>query len=271
MKELSEDNSHLKSKYSRKVWMVIGTVAVVLAILYIAAVIMLVDTRPASSPPQILDVYVSPEHPTSSDDITVTAHVVSDSSAYLQVGINYCSFFSSSRSGGSTMLPIGNDLYEIEMTRYGIPFPDGTEVWFMVIASVGYGDAVISDSYTFQVGEVLRNGPSGLTIHQVTHTPQEPTTEDDIVVTATIFSDAEITDVELSYMHFLGAYSGSGSSTMIFESGDNYTGEIAPYEPFPPMPSDGGFSEGQVFYYRVAAMDETGNTALSDVYTFTIS
>ncbi|UCD92959.1 MAG: hypothetical protein JSV43_03340 [Methanobacteriota archaeon] len=269
MKELGEDSPHLESKYSRKTWIVIGTVTVVLAILCIAVMIILVETRPAPSPPQILDVYVSPEHPTSSDEIIVTAHVVSESSSYVSVRIRYCSYFDGSGSGGRGMLSVGNDLYAARLTEHGRIFRDGTEVWFVVTASIGYGETVISESFTFQVGDVLRNGSSGLNILQVAHNPEEPTSEDSVFVTASVYSNAEISHVTLGYMQIRSLGGGGGGGSMRYQSGDNYSGDIRGHGPGGLM--EVGFVEGTVILYRVAAKDETGNTAVSNVYTFTIS
>ena len=59
------------------------------------------------------------------------------------------------------MRPMGDNRYQLQIRS---SFPDGAEVWFVVSAATDSEGPVLSENYTFQVGEVIRDGPSGLII-----------------------------------------------------------------------------------------------------------
>jgi hypothetical protein len=114
------------------------------------------------------------------------------------------------------------------------------------------------------VGTVVRNGSSGIAIAQVTQIPTDPDPLDTVVVTAQVRSQSTTLQVSFSYMAFYRNGQGSGGGTMFQDTSGNWTtgGMLMPQT----MPR---FS-GTVFYYRIAAIDGTQNTATSAVYNYTL-
>jgi hypothetical protein len=261
LREIVPEDVDISKKRSKKLWILIVSI-VIIVVVVLATVLYLVVLRPAS-PLRILSVSISPENPTSSDRVTIVAHVEGGSSLFgPSVNIHHGAYFGDGGSGGGSMIPIGNNRYQSQMRR---TIADGTEVWFIVAASTNTEGPIFSENYTFQVGEVIRDGPSDLTIEDVTQSPQEPTSLDTVVVTARIVSKSNITEVRLIDMRFFRFGGGGGSGGMQLESTDNYTGEITAHGP-----GGGGFERGTIHFYRVVAIDETGNTAVSEVYWFTV-
>lgn len=260
MREIVSEDVDMSKKRSRKLWILIGSI-IIIVVIVLATVLFLLVLRPAT-PLRILSVSISPENPTSSDKVTIVAHVEGGSSLFgPSVDLRHEVYFGGGGSMGP-MIPIGNNRYQSQTRR---PFADGTEVWYIVSASTDTEGPIFSENYTFQVGEVIRDGPSGLTIEDVTQSPQEPTSLDTVVVTARIVSKSNITDVSLFYMRFHRHGGGGGGGGMHLESTDNYTAEIGAHGP-----GGEGFERGIIHFYRVVAMDETGNTAVSEVYWFTV-
>jgi len=158
------------------------------------------------------------------------------------------------------MVSTGENRYQ---GRLG-PFINGTEVWFVVSAVSGSEGPVISSQMTLDVGTVVRNGPSGIAIAQVTRIPTNPDPLDIVVVTAQVTSQSTMLQVSFSYMAFYRNGQGSGGGSMIQDTSGNWTTGgmfVAPVMP--------RFS-GTVFYYRIAAIDGTQNTATSAVYNYTL-
>src|SRR5881396_2656265 len=136
--------------------------------------------------------------------------------------------------------------------------------WFVVSAVSGSEGPVISSQMTLDVGTVVRNGPSGIAIAQVTRIPTNPDPLDIVVVTAQVTSQSTMLQVSFSYMAFYRNGQGSGGGSMIKDTSGNWTTGgmfVAPVMP--------RFS-GTVFYYRIAAIDGTQNTATSAVYNYTL-
>ncbi len=259
LNEISAQDAHFEKKRSRRLWLVIGSIVLVVLIVLAFAAYLIIT----ASPPRILSVSFSPENPSPGEKVTVTAHVEGGSFlSSLSVRLCFGTYLSDGGGGGGTMRPMGDNRYQLQIRS---SFPDGAEVWFVVSAATDSEGPVLSENYTFQVGEVIRDGPSGLIIEHVAQSPEEPTSLDTVIVTARIVSASNITDVELVCMSFTRHGSGGGSGFMDLVSGDNYTAEIVSTRP-------GGISErGTVHLYRVAAMDETENTAVSEVYSFAIA
>jgi hypothetical protein len=223
---------------------------------------------------------------TPTDDIELVdiTHTIDDSGAIGQIQviaeitggspfggasprISYNSYFSGGSAGGSRpMESIGNDRYSTDL--YG---SNGTEIWCLIIAN----NKVIGE-YTIQVGDIERSDVSTLSITNVVQTPENPTSDiSSVKITADIDSNVNISDV--SFMKEIispsGAISGGGGGGDTHVD-NTYTFTISTY--FGGMfgmgenQEDPNFQSGSQVYYRIAAKDETGNTA---IYTdnFTIN
>ena len=248
-------------KVSRKVWAVVIAIVAVLA----AAIAGLayVVTAPGP-PPRLVSVSYSPTDPTPSDIVTV--EVVADGGSFadpLEIGLSYTSYFAGGESGGGGIGGYGVHRGSWQMG----PFPNGTEVWLIASASTRAHGATISDEVTFQVGDVLRGGPSGLRFDQVSQTPTTVTTLDDVDITARVVSLSNVTRVQLLSFSFMRSGGGGGGGEPLLETDlDTYTGTIRPFG----GPGGSGFERGTIFRYRLAAIDESGNTAVTATSTFTI-
>ncbi len=212
-------------------------------------------------PLRILSVAISPERPAPGEMITVVATV--QGGTFLipaSVSLEFTTFFGDGEGGGGSMAHIGDSRYQ---DRLG-PFANGTEVWFVVSAASGSEGPAISPEVTIDVGTVVRNGSSDIAIAQVTHMPTNPDPLDNVVVTAQVTSKSKMLQVSFSWMAFYRSGQGGGESSMIQDTSGNWTTGMM----FPPdiMPR---FS-GTVFYYRIAAIDDTQNTATSAVYNYTL-
>ena len=212
-------------------------------------------------PLRIMSVAVSPVRPAAGETLTVLAMI--QGGTFLKpasASLTFATFFGDEGSGGGSMVSTGENRYQ---GRLG-PFINGTEVWFVVSAVSGSEGPVISSQMTLDVGTVVRNGPSGIAIAQVTRIPTNPDPLDIVVVTAQVTSQSTMLQVSFSYMAFYRNGQGSGGGSMIQDTSGNWTTGgmfVAPVMP--------RFS-GTVFYYRIAAIDGTQNTATSAVYNYTL-
>ena len=212
-------------------------------------------------PLRIMSVAVSPGRPAAGETLTVLAMIQGGTLLKpASASITFATFFGDGGSGGGSMVPIGDNRYQGQLG----PFINGTEVWFVVSAVSGSEGPVISSQMTLDVGTVVRNGPSGIAIAQVTRIPTNPDPLDIVVVTAQVTSQSTMLQVSFSYMAFYRNGQGSGGGSMIKDTSGNWTTGgmfVAPVMP--------RFS-GTVFYYRIAAIDGTQNTATSAVYNYTL-
>src|SRR5207249_9967667 len=114
------------------------------------------------------------------------------------------------------------------------------------------------------VGSAVLHGPYGMASSQVTPSPTRRKPLDSVAVTAQVASQSTAREVSFSYMAFYRNGQGSGGGSMIKATSGNWTTRgmfVAPVMP--------RFS-GTVFYYRIAAIDGTQNTATSAVYNYTL-
>lgn len=200
---------------------------------------------------KILSITQSPENPKPGDRITITVIVESCSGC----DFNYESYFAGGSGGSRTMTKIGAGRYE---TKIG-PFDEGTEVWYMVSASGYGGHFIVSDDYTIQIGKVERSSITTLSISNIHQSPQNPTTKDTIVtVAADITSNVYLADARFEYMHFKSHGCGGGGGTMSYETGDTFEGQIYIEN----------YDKGTKIFYRIAAQDGSGNTAVSPTLGF---
>ena len=212
-------------------------------------------------PLRILSVAVSPERPAPGDTLTVVAAVQGGTLLMpVSASITFATFFGDGGGGGGSMAHAGDNRYQ---GRLG-PFANGTEVWFVVSAATGSEGPAISPEMTLDVGTVVRNGSSGIAIAQVTQSPTNPDPLDTVVVTAQVTSKSKTLQVSFSWMAFYRNGQGEGEGSMIQDTAGNWTtgGMFVP----PVMPR----FAGTVYYYRIAAIDGTQNTATSAVYNYTL-
>ena len=212
-------------------------------------------------PLRILSVAVSPERPVPGETVTVVATVQGGTLLMpASASITFATFFGDGGSGGGSMAFIGDNRYQRTLG----PFANGTEIWFVVSAATGSEGPVISPEMTLDVGAVVRNGSSGIAIAQVTRIPANPDPLDTVVVTAQVTSNSTMFQVSFSYMAFYRNGQGGGGGTMLQDPSGNWTtGRMLMPEIMPRFP-------GTVFFYRIAAIDDTRNTATSAVYNYTL-
>ncbi len=224
------------------------TIIFIVAVLVIIAGICIWGFTP-SGDINIISVSQTPENPLPGDTITVIAEI-SGGSPFLGTS---ASLHYSGRMEGS-VTSIDNNKYSFTFPH---PFEDGTEKWYVISA----GDKV-SEVYILQVGHVERSNITSLAITDIIQKPEKPTTSTSSVdISAKITSNVTISKVTFEDMHFYENSGGSGSGPM--RSVGNGT-----YEK--PIPTQDSKSGTRVFY-RITARDESGNTAVTPVYTFTLT
>ncbi|MEA1999603.1 MAG: hypothetical protein U9N61_09840 [Euryarchaeota archaeon] len=197
----------------------------------------------------IISVSQTPENPQPGDTITVIAEI-SGGSPFLGVS---ASLHNSRRMEG-TVTSIDNNKYSFTSPH---PFEDGTEKWYVIRA----GDK-ISEAYILQVGHVQRSNITSLAITDVIQTPEKPTTATSSVgISAKVTSNVTISEVTLEHMRFYEHGSGGGYGTMQTHGNDTYEDSI----------HSQCYESGTRVFYRIIAKDESGNTAVTPVYTFTLT
>ncbi len=197
----------------------------------------------------IISVSQTPENPQPGDTITVIAEI-SGGSPFLGVS---ASLHSSGRME-RTVTSIDNNKYSFTFPH---PFQDGTEKWYMIRA----GDE-ISEVYILQVGHVQRSNITSLTITDVIQTPEKPTTATSSVeISVKVTSNVTISKVTLERMRFYeDGGSGSGGGPMWSDGNGTYEKRISTQD----------YKSGTRVFYRITAKDESGNTAVTPVYMFTL-
>lgn len=258
--EMKTDGTVKKSKRM----IVIVIVIVVALILAVVAVYLLLSS---SRPLRILSVSITPLSPTPNDAIKVTTQVEGGSFFdSLHVEISYNAYFADSISGGGGGGGFMSGGF-VERTWEIGPYPNGTEVWLLVIASTNTQGPVFSENHIIQVGQVLRNGSSGLKIEHVRRSVENPTSLDDVVVSARITSSVNITRVDVISVQCSRHSSGSGNSNVVDMGNGTYNATIMPIGPGMTV----GTEKGTIWFYRVVAIDESGNTAASEIFSFTVA
>jgi hypothetical protein len=197
----------------------------------------------------IIRVSQTPENPQPGDTITVTAEITGGSPF---LGVSASLHYSGRMEG--MMTSIDNNKYSFTFPH---PFENGTEKWYIIRV----GDK-ISEVYILQVGHVERSNITSLAITDVMQTPEKPTTATSSVeISAKVTSNVTISEVTLEHMQFYEHGSGSGYGTMQPHGGDTYGDSIYPTY----------YKSGTQVFYRITAKDESGNTAVTPVYTFTLT
>ncbi len=224
------------------------TIVFIVAVLVIIAGICIWGFTP-SGDINIISVSQTPENPQPGDTITVIAEI-SGGSPFLGVS---ASLHCSGRMEGA-VTSIDNNKYSFTFPH---PFEDGTEKWYVIRA----GDKV-SEVYILQVGHVERSNITSLAITDVIQTPEKPTTATSSVeISAKVTSNVTISEATLEHMRFYEhGGSGGGYGTMQPHGNDTYEDSIHSQY----------YESGTRIFYRITAKDESGNTAVTPVYTFTL-
>ena len=223
------------------------TIVFIVAVLVIIAGICIWGFTP-SGDINIISVSQTPENPQPGDTITVIAEI-SGGSPFLGVS---ASLHCSGRME-ETVNSIDNNKYSFTFPH---PFEDGTEKWYVIRA----GDKV-SEVYILQVGHVERSNITSLAITDVIQTPEKPTTATSSVeISAKVTSNVTISEVTLEHMRIYEHGSGGGSGSMWSDGNGTYEKRISTQD----------YKSGTWVFYRITARDESGNTAVTPVYTFTL-
>jgi len=223
------------------------TIVFIVAVLAIIAGICIWGFTP-SGDINIISVSQTPENPLPGDTITVIAEI-SGGSPFLGTS---ASLHYSGRMGGA-VTSIDDNKYSFTFPH---PFEDGTEKWYVISA----GDK-ISEVYILQVGHVERSNITSLAITDVIQTPEKPTTSTSSVeISAKITSNVTISKVTLESIRFYEYGGGGGSGTMRSDGNGTYEKLISTQD----------YESGTWVFYRITAKDESGNTAVTPVYMFTL-
>ena len=211
----------------------------------------------------IIDVNVDPQDPEPGENITVKATIVNCSLAHIQVG----SYFGTGGGPSGYMPEVRDNEYESTIGS----FENGTELWIMIGATGWNNTLVVSQEIIIHVGEVKRSNITSLSIINVSFSPQSPTiVNDSVLVTANITSNTTISRRGLEHIRFFpkgsggGGGSGSGSGPGANES--SFEQEIPFHGAF-----DSTWDEESIVFFRVWAKDDSGNTAVTNSITFSLS
>jgi parallel beta-helix repeat protein len=129
------------------------------------------------------------------------------------------------------------------------PQPEGATICYKVYAEDIYGNSFLSKEQYLDMG--------GPTITDVSHSPQEPTSDDTVKVTANITDPSGVDSAILSYSTDLSTW---------YNISMNYNATSGLYEAtIPAMPVD------TTVYYKIYANDTLGNLANSTLYSYTVS
>jgi len=197
----------------------------------------------------------SPEKPTPSDTVTVTAAIQSEYDL-VSVSLHY------SVDGSSS---------DIDMTSSGTdytadigPFSHGEEIKYEVAAEDEMGVIIYSEENSFTVEEEPGDDdddddddePDGsLKISDISVEPEEPDAGSSIRVSAVIESDHDISKVTVYYWT---EGEDARSKSMSKRGGGKYDATL------------GRFEEGSTLYYNITASDEDGNHKSTKEYTISI-
>jgi hypothetical protein len=232
----------------RKLWIfpVVVTVIAVVAAIAIAGAIMFIFSDGGQTGSAVIAIMITVESKNASD-----------------CGVQTLSFF----KGGSDDRGFGPSCGSAHWDVNIGSFEDGTIVWYVVSVRGSDGNLVISQNNTIQIGAVESSNITTLKISAVSHYPQTPIVSGGMVnVEAGVSSNATIENVEIRHVIFGNHSGGTGVGSMSTSGGNIYKAHI-PFGFFEDVPD----FEGITIYYRIAAKDSSGNTALSEVISFTVS
>jgi hypothetical protein len=246
----------------RKLWIfpvVVTVIAVVAAIAIAGTIIFIFSDGGQTGSAVIVSVTHTPQNPSPGQTIMITV----ESKNASDCGVQTLSFF----KGGSDDRGFGPSCGSAHWDVNIGSFEDGTIVWYVVSVRGSDGNLVISQNNTIQIGAVESSNITTLKISAVSHYPQTPIVSGGMVnVEAGVSSNATIENVEIRHVIFGNHSGGTGVGSMSTSGGNIYKAHI-PFGFFEDVPD----FEGITIYYRIAAKDSSGNTALSEVISFTVS
>lgn len=222
------------------------TIVLIVAFLVLIAGICIWGFMP-SDDIKIIGVSQEPENPQPGDMITVIAEI-SGGSPFLGVSasLHY--------TGPLKEMMTSKDNNKYSFT-FLYPVEDRTEKWYVISA----GDKT---SEVFEIGRVKKSNITSLAITDVIQIPEKPTTAtSSIEISARVTSNHTISKVTFEDMHFNERGGGSGEGSMMSVGNDIYKDTIFPQY----------YEAGTRIYYRIKAIDESGNIAITPVYTFTLT
>ena len=254
------DSVPRKRKSLRGLVLFLTTVVVASSTLIAAAALSVRIPANMAGPLRVASIAYTPANPVPGQGVVVTAEVAGPLVSPLVVTVQFAAYLHVTESGSVPMTLIGQRTYTAALPG----FPDGTEVWFVVAASLGDASPVISGSYTVDVGTVLRGGPSGLSIDDVSHSPAQPTRYEPITIGAWVSSSSPVAEVAVAYMAFCPARPPPVDPPMVVVAPNYYSITIE-------SPQECKEGTPITLLYRVFAIDATGNTAASEVGLISIA
>ncbi|MCB9068570.1 MAG: lamin tail domain-containing protein [Calditrichae bacterium] len=196
--------------------------------------------------PVISNILQSPANPASGTDVSVQADITDDdtvSDAKLFFAINSAAFDSTAMSN------TGGDTYAATIAGQAA----GTTVEYYIKATDNAGETTLSPTNSYTVVDPQLNQPPEIV--SVTQTPTEPDAGQDVQVIATITDDSSVPVRQLFYAVDGAAYD---SLAMNFIGADRYAAFVP------------GQAGGATVDYFVKAIDDSGATALSDTFSYTL-
>jgi hypothetical protein len=233
-------------------------IAAALATLPALAVATMTAVVPAnmSGPLRVASVS-APDSVAADEEIQVRVALAGAVVGPLNVNLQYAAYFRIISAGSVAMTPVGGRVYEATLPG----FPSGTELWMVAGVTSGTREPVISQSHSIQVGTVPRGGQSGLSISDVSHSVGQFQQPMPVTIEATVQSFSPITHVDVAYMAFCAERSPVPvDPPMTMAAPQRYSITITTPDPC-------SWAVSATLLYRVLAVDASGNTAVSDVYT----
>jgi hypothetical protein len=197
-----------------------------------------------STPPTITNVQHIPNSPKDTDQVIITATITDN------VGVSSAMIYYSDGSGtqNKTMTNTGSS-YFIILGSFGA----GKTVIYYIEAKDAKGNSAKSPTASFivQSGSADTENP---VIKNVAHSPTNPTSNNNVIVTATITDNVGVASAEVKYND------GSGETILPMTNvGTSYSANM------------GKFAEGTTIIYHVEAKDTAGNLAKSTNGSFTVN
>lgn len=247
----------------RKVMLLVSLVAAIAALPPLAVATMSAVIPETVRGPLRFSAIEAPETVAPYEEFPVRITLAGEPMSPLTVNLQYAAYFGTVESGAVAMTPGPGRTYEASIPG----FPDRTEVWFVAGITSGMREPMISESFSVRVGTLARGGASGLAISDVTHTVQSFGAEfrgpsgAPVTIEATVASRSPITHVDVAYMAFCSQQlSMPIDPEMTIAAPQRYTITITTPEPCT-------FAQSAILLYRVLAVDASGNTAVSDVFS----
>lgn len=220
--------------------------------------------------PKILSIIQEPQNPSAGEKLSITIVVENVTYCRLQYEsqqlYNESGHGSGSGGGGGSMDRRNKTTFVYTFN----PFVNGTWVWYMVQANGFNSNYVLSDEYTFQIGDIEAGNQSTLAISNVSYSPTTPSRQDEeVIVTANISSNETLDEISFSVFFFF--YDGTASSS---SSGGWDPLENATYTQTFDLRrrlDDTLYPRETLIFFFIMATDDSGNSEISPTYTFKLN